>query len=111
MLQGALNAYFSWAALTAILIFVFLLSSGIRVLVDAREKLHIPWGDQSNQRHGNTMMAFDTRSAMTQGHGMVEPKVFHHYVPSIRSLWADQGIQNAYDRRREFQLVSQEFYV
>ncbi|XP_008328699.1 guanine nucleotide-binding protein subunit alpha-13b [Cynoglossus semilaevis] len=77
---------------------------GIRVLVDAREKLHIPWGDQSNQRHGNTMMAFDTRSAMTQGHGMVEPKVFHHYVPSIRSLWADQGIQNAYDRRREFQL-------
>ncbi|XP_028267170.1 guanine nucleotide-binding protein subunit alpha-13b [Parambassis ranga] len=77
---------------------------GIRVLVDAREKLHIPWGDPSNQQHGDTMMAFDTRSAMAHGHGMVEAKVFHHYLPSIRALWEDQGIQNAYDRRREFQL-------
>ncbi len=79
---------------------------GIRVLVDAREKLHIPWGNPSNQQHGDTMMAFDTRSAMAHGHGMVEHKVFQHYLPSIRALWADEGIQNAYDRRREFQLVS-----
>ncbi|XP_026180516.1 guanine nucleotide-binding protein subunit alpha-13b [Mastacembelus armatus] len=77
---------------------------GIRVLVDAREKLHIPWGNPLNQQHGDTMMAFDTRSAMAHGHGMVESKVFQHYLPSIRALWADQGIQNAYDRRREFQL-------
>ncbi|XP_056143306.1 guanine nucleotide-binding protein subunit alpha-13b [Lampris incognitus] len=77
---------------------------GIRVLVDAREKLHIPWGNPSNQRHGDTMMAFDTRTAMAHGHGMVETKVFLHYFPSIRALWADEGIQNAYDRRREFQL-------
>ncbi|KAI3360261.1 hypothetical protein L3Q82_014574, partial [Scortum barcoo] len=77
---------------------------GIRVLVDAREKLHIPWGDPSNQRHGDTMMAFDTRAAMAHGHGMVEHKVFQRYLPSIRALWADEGIQNAYDRRREFQL-------
>ena len=80
--------------------------SGIRVLVDAREKLHIPWGNPANQRHGDTMMAFDTRSVMALGHGMVEPKVFQHYLSTIRALWADQGIQNAYDRRREFQLVS-----
>ncbi|KAM9780599.1 guanine nucleotide-binding protein subunit alpha-13b [Neosynchiropus ocellatus] len=77
---------------------------GVRVLVDAREKLHIPWGNPSNKTHGDTMMAFDTRAMMSHGHGMVEPKVFQHYLPSIRSLWADQGIQNAYDRRREFQL-------
>ncbi|XP_062263360.1 guanine nucleotide-binding protein subunit alpha-13b isoform X1 [Platichthys flesus] len=77
---------------------------GIRVLVDAREKLHIPWGNPSNRRHGDTMMAFDTRSAMSHGHGMVEAKIFQHYLPSISALWADQGIQNAYDRRREFQL-------
>lgn len=81
-------------------------SLGVRVLVDAREKLHIPWGKASNQQHGDTMMAFDTRSVMAQGHGMVEQKVFQHYLPSIRALWADEGIQNAYDRRREFQLVS-----
>ncbi|CAG5898516.1 guanine nucleotide-binding protein subunit alpha-13b [Menidia menidia] len=77
---------------------------GIRVLVDAREKLHIPWGDPSNQPHGDIMMAFDTRAVMTHGHGMVELTIFQRYLPSIRALWADHGIQNAYDRRREFQL-------
>ncbi|KAK6312482.1 hypothetical protein J4Q44_G00181460 [Coregonus suidteri] len=76
---------------------------GVRVLVDAREKLHIPWGEASNQGHGETMMAFDTRSAR-MAHGMVETRVFLQYLPSIRALWADTGIQDAYDRRREFQL-------
>ncbi|XP_017347701.2 guanine nucleotide-binding protein subunit alpha-13b [Ictalurus punctatus] len=73
---------------------------GIRVLVDAREKLHIPWGDASNQAHGEAVMSFDTRSTQ----GMVEPKVFQQYIPAVRALWADSGIQHAYDRRREFQL-------
>ncbi|KAL2101508.1 hypothetical protein ACEWY4_003269 [Coilia grayii] len=76
---------------------------GVRVLVDAREKLHIPWGDAANQPHGDTMMAFDTRSTMMV-QGLVDAKVFVQYLPAIRALWADTGIQNAYDRRREFQL-------
>ncbi|KFV68999.1 Guanine nucleotide-binding protein subunit alpha-13, partial [Dryobates pubescens] len=73
------------------------------VLVDAREKLHIPWGDPANQSNGDTMMAFDTRS-VTVVQGMVETAVFLQYLPAIRALWADSGIQHAYDRRREFQL-------
>ncbi|XP_062936637.1 guanine nucleotide-binding protein subunit alpha-13 isoform X2 [Cynocephalus volans] len=76
---------------------------GMRVLVDAREKLHIPWGDNSNQLNGDKMMAFDTRAPMA-AQGMVETRVFLQYLPAIRALWADSGIQNAYDRRREFQL-------
>ncbi|KYO30953.1 guanine nucleotide-binding protein subunit alpha-13 [Alligator mississippiensis] len=76
---------------------------GVRVLVDAREKLHIPWGVPANQSNGDMMMAFDTRSAMV-AQGMVETRVFLQYLPAIRALWADSGIQNAYDRRREFQL-------
>ncbi|XP_051524150.1 guanine nucleotide-binding protein subunit alpha-13-like [Myxocyprinus asiaticus] len=76
---------------------------GIRVLVDAREKLHIPWGDPENQVHGETVMAFDTRSSL-MAKGMVETKVFLNYQPSISALWQDSGIQTAYDRRREFQL-------
>lgn len=76
---------------------------GVRVLVDAREKLHIPWGDPSNQKHGERMMAFDTRAAMV-AQGVVETQVFLKHLPSIRSLWQDSGIQHAYDRRREFQL-------
>lgn len=75
------------------------------MLVDAREKLHIPWGDPANQHHGDSLMAFDTRSAkMASGH--LEASVFLQYLAAIKALWADMGIQNAYDRRREFQLVS-----
>ncbi|XP_074519133.1 guanine nucleotide-binding protein subunit alpha-13-like [Halichoeres trimaculatus] len=76
---------------------------GIRVLVDAREKLHIPWGDPDNQPHGDSLMAFDTRSAKMVS-GQLETSVFLRYLPAIKALWADSGIQNAYDRRREFQL-------
>lgn len=81
----------------------------MRVLVDAREKLHIPWGDPANQSNGDTMMAFDTRS-VTVVQGMVETAVFLQYLPAIRALWADSGIQHAYDRRREFQLVRFAFW-
>lgn len=83
---------------------LFLVVAGVRVLVDAREKLHIPWGDPANQSNGDKVMAFDTR-AVTVAQGMVETSVFLDYLPAIRALWADSGIQHAYDRRREFQLV------
>ncbi|XP_040845483.1 guanine nucleotide-binding protein subunit alpha-13 isoform X2 [Ochotona curzoniae] len=76
---------------------------GMRVLVDAREKLHIPWGDNANQLHGDKMMAFDTRAPVV-AQGLVETPIFLQYLPAVRALWADSGIQNAYDRRREFQL-------
>lgn len=74
------------------------------MLVDARGKLHIPWGDTDNQQHGDSLMAFDTRSAKMAS-GQLEMSVFLQYRPAIQALWADSGIQNAYDRRREFQLV------
>nr|XP_046224524.1 guanine nucleotide-binding protein subunit alpha-13-like [Oncorhynchus gorbuscha] len=76
---------------------------GMRVLVDAREKLHIPWGSPDNQVHGDNVMSFDTRSVM-MANGQMETSVFLKYLPSIQVLWADSGIQQAYDRRREFQL-------
>uniref|UniRef100_A0A3P9NVQ1 G protein subunit alpha 13 n=1 Tax=Poecilia reticulata TaxID=8081 RepID=A0A3P9NVQ1_POERE len=76
---------------------------GMRVLVDAREKLHIPWGDENNQQHGDRVMAFDTRSAK-MANGQLEMLVFLQYAKALKALWADTGIQNAYDRRREFQL-------
>eukprot|EP00061_Rhincodon_typus_P014436 g41448.t1 len=77
---------------------------GIRVLVDAREKLRIPWGDPGNQQNGEVLMSFDTRALTGAAAGLMETRVFLNYLPAIRSLWADSGIQNAYDRRREFQL-------
>ncbi|KAM6469480.1 archaemetzincin-2 isoform 1-T1 [Liasis olivaceus] len=75
---------------------------GVRVLVDAREKLHIPWGNPANQKNGDKMMAFDTRLEVVKG--MVQTQTFLQYLPTVRALWADSGIQHAYDRRREFQL-------
>lgn len=72
---------------------------GMQVLVDAREKLDIEWGQASNESaaeearkflHGNDL---DTES-------------FQIYAPTLHILWQDRAIRTAYDRRREFQIVS-----
>nr|CAH0099041.1 unnamed protein product [Daphnia galeata] len=70
---------------------------GMRVLVDAREKLQIPWENENNSNLApfllrvDNVMQFDT-------------KVFMEYAVYIQQLWCDHGIREAYDRRREFQL-------
>jgi guanine nucleotide-binding protein subunit alpha-12 len=72
---------------------------GMRVLVDAREKLQIPWENPNNANLApfllrvDNVMQFDT-------------KVFMEYAVYIQQLWCDHGIREAYNRRREFQLVS-----
>lgn len=80
------------------------------MLVDAREKLRIPWGDEDNQQHGDSLMAFDTRSAKMSS-GQLETADFLRYLPAIKALWEDSGIQDAYDRRREFQLVGRHMHI
>ena len=72
----------------------------MKVLADARDKLGIPWGDPSNEKHAEFVMSFNTQS------GNLEPSVFVQYVQPCIELWKDSGIQSAFDRRREFQLVS-----
>lgn len=71
---------------------------GMRVLIDARQKLKIPWGDESN--NSDAMKVFDFTGSYVDQH------VFCDYVDSLRKLWQDSGIRTAFDRRREFQLVS-----
>lgn len=72
---------------------------GMRVLVDAREKLKIPWEDESNSNLApyllrvDNVMQFDT-------------KIFLEYSVFVKQLWSDNSINEAYNRRREFQLVS-----
>ncbi len=75
---------------------------GMKVLVDARDKLHIPWGDEGNVGHASMVFSFDNNIKLDE-------LVFRQYVPAIESLWKDSGIRSAFDRRREFQLVS--FYI
>ena len=72
---------------------------GMRVLIDARNKLNIPWGDDSCSIDGNKVFSFNSST-------FIDDVVFSNYVKSLKTLWNDSGIKSAFDRRREFQLVS-----
>ncbi|XP_043090610.1 guanine nucleotide-binding protein subunit alpha-12a [Puntigrus tetrazona] len=72
---------------------------GMRVLVDARDKLGVPWQNSENEKHGMFVMSFENKAGMP-----VEPCTFQLYVPALQTLWSDSGIQDAYGRRSEFQL-------
>lgn len=76
-------------------------SKGMRVLVDARDKLGVRWQNSENEKHGMFVMSFENKAGMP-----VEPCTFQLYVPALQALWHDSGIQEAYGRRSEFQLVS-----
>lgn len=75
---------------------------GMRVLVDARDKLGIGWQSSENEKQGMLVMSWEGRVGIPG----VEPGEFQLYVMALSALWADSGIQEAYARRSEFQLVS-----
>ncbi|PNF32014.1 Guanine nucleotide-binding protein subunit alpha-like protein [Cryptotermes secundus] len=70
---------------------------GMKVLVDARDKLNIPWENPNNSEYGQYILKFENSM-------MLDDRLFLHYSPSLLSLWKDSGIRKAFDRRREFQL-------
>ena len=72
---------------------------GMKVLADARRKLKIPWGDSNNQVFGELILSFQS--------SVIDTQTFLDYVDCVKHLWEDDGIQNAYHRRNEFQLVSE----
>lgn len=71
---------------------------GMKVLVDAREKLGIPWENEANAHFAPFLLRVD--NAM-----LFDTKIFIEYAVYVKQLWADKGIKEAYERRREFQLV------
>lgn len=73
---------------------------GMRVLVDARDKLGIGWQSGENEKQGMLVMSWEGRVGVSG----VEPGEFQLYVMALGALWADSGIQEAYARRSEFQL-------
>ncbi|KAM7419589.1 hypothetical protein PAMA_016611 [Pampus argenteus] len=73
---------------------------GMRVLVDARDKLGITWQSCENEKQGMLVMSWEGRV----GNSGVDPIEFQLYVMALSALWADSGIQQAYTRRSEFQL-------
>nr|UDP83090.1 GNA12 [Scophthalmus maximus] len=75
-------------------------SAGMRVLVDARDKLGIGWQSCENEKQGMLVMSWEGRVGATG----VEPGEFQLYVMALSALWADAGVREAYTRRAEFQL-------
>lgn len=72
----------------------------MQVLCDARDKLDIPWEHPTSQLAANEAVMFHSGC-------LLDAEQFHQYVPLINILWTDGAIRKAYDRRREFQIVSQ----
>lgn len=75
---------------------------GMKVLVDARRKLKIPWGDPECQAYGDMLLSF-------QPAGQIDTNLFLEHCEGVKKLWSDSGIQEAYKRRNEFQLVKKTF--
>jgi len=71
---------------------------GMKVLVDAREKLNIPWENSNNSVFAPFLLRVENAMRF-------DTKVFLEYAVYVQELWKDAGIREAYERRREFQLV------
>ncbi|KAK3915619.1 Guanine nucleotide-binding protein subunit alpha-12 [Frankliniella fusca] len=70
---------------------------GMKVLVDARDKLSIAWENPRNAKHGLHVLSY-------QNGEILDARIFQDYVTALESLWKDSGIRRAFERRREFQL-------
>jgi hypothetical protein len=70
----------------------------IQVLCDARRKLRIPWGNESYEGKAQELLRWKLPRR-------VEQSVFVEKVELLNKLWNDKGIQTAYSRKREYQLV------
>eukprot|EP00794_Sanderia_malayensis_P019533 gene19533-21464_t len=76
----------------------------IQALTRAMDMLKIPYGrPDPNEQH-----AIAVKNVVNDSVTSLE----EHYAAMIKSLWGDSGIQEAYDRRREFQLSdSAKYYL
>ena len=74
-------------------------NQGMQVLVDARDKLEIPWEQANSNLAATEAIKFRSNNEL-------DVATFRDYAPIIRCLWQDAAIKKAYDKRREFQLVS-----
>lgn len=72
---------------------------GMQVLVDARDKLNIPWQENNNINLGNQLLQLKFNNSL-----VLDSRQFMQYAPLLSSLWKDSGIRRAFERRREFQL-------
>ena len=72
---------------------------GMKVLVDAREKLAVPWREPGSGGRALRVMSADPEMAARQA------GYFQSLVPTLQVLWQDEAaLRVTFERRREFQL-------
>jgi guanine nucleotide-binding protein G(q) subunit alpha len=72
-------------------------------MIRAMETLKIPYKNPDNEENSKLVKQIDYETVTT---------FERQYVDAIRTLWADPGIQECYDRRREYQLTdSAKYYL
>jgi len=72
-------------------------------MIRAMETLNVVYKDLANEEHAKSVKEVDYETVTT---------FEAHYVEAIQSLWSDGGIQEVYDRRREYQLTdSAKYYL
>lgn len=77
--------------------------TAIQSLTLAMESLKIAYKNPANPEHAKTMREVDPKNVTT---------FEHDYYIATKSLWSDQGMQECYDRRREYQLSdSAKYYL
>lgn len=71
---------------------------GAKTLVRAMRTLNIQIKEEGNEEFCDILSSFKS--------SIFEPQQFMQYVEPLQALWKDDGIQEAFSRRNEFQLVS-----
>jgi len=74
---------------------------GIQALCNAMINLKLKYEKPSNEEHSKMMLEIEPEDVTS----LDEP-----HTSAIASLWADQGLQEAWDRRREFQILDSAKY-
>uniref|UniRef100_A0A3P8WAH2 Guanine nucleotide-binding protein subunit alpha n=2 Tax=Cynoglossus semilaevis TaxID=244447 RepID=A0A3P8WAH2_CYNSE len=75
--------------------------TSIQSMVRAMEALNIAFSDPQNKRHASSVLEVEVDKVEQLDHAV-----------AIKSLWCDRGIQECYDRRREYQLSdSTKYYL
>ncbi|XP_018614972.1 guanine nucleotide-binding protein subunit alpha-14-like [Scleropages formosus] len=69
--------------------------TSMQVMIRAMETLNIQFANSENINHSNMVAEVEVDKVSS-----LEPS----YVGAIRSLWKDRGLQDCYERRREYQL-------
>ncbi|XP_067105789.1 guanine nucleotide-binding protein G(q) subunit alpha-like [Osmerus mordax] len=77
--------------------------TAMQSMIHAMETLKIPYKYEHNKAHASTVKEVDVEKVTTFA---------SCYVEAIKSLWSDPGIQECYDRKREYQLSdSAKYYL